>query len=190
MNDRQSETERQIATSNELDRSESHAPWMTWRDVPLLILFFPLAFLLGMHVAGLAMLIREYLRVPYFVTLTLLYALLLIPAWIWYETSIWILLIGTSLVLLASIIPLLLEGAEGAMDGSNIEQAAPAHIVLISVYLFVPVFNVAMEARSRLHEKPNNPMQPSGEVRHSPMDNISSPLSDSQCYSSRQVVDC
>lgn len=178
MTDRQTKAERKIATSNELARRESDAPWMTWRDVPLLVLFSPLALLFGMHVAGLAMLIRKYLRVPYFVTLTLLYASLLIPAWIWYDTNVWILLIGTSLVLLSSLIPVLIDGREEAMNGSNFEHSAPAHIVLILVYLFVPAFNAAAEARSRLQERQNNPMQPSGEVGRFEVDDQPSPPAD------------
>jgi hypothetical protein len=164
LTDRQTKADRKIAATNEPARRESDTPWMTWREVPLLILFSPLVLLLGMHVAGLAMLIRKFLRVPYFVTLTILYVLLLIPAWIWYGGHIWILLVASSLVLLSSLIPLLIDGREEAMNGSNFEHSAPAHIVLILVYLLVPAFDAAAEARSRLQEKQNHPMQLSGEV--------------------------
>ncbi|MEM8667714.1 MAG: hypothetical protein AAGG48_09380 [Planctomycetota bacterium] len=164
MTDRQTKAERKIATANELARRDTDTPWMTWRDIPLLILFSPFALLFGMHIAGFAMLIRKYFRVPYFVTLTLLYALLLIPLWIWYGRHMWILLAGSLLVLLSSLIPLLIDGREEAMNGSNFEHSAPAHIVLILVYSFIPAFDAAAEARSRLKERQNNPMQPSGEV--------------------------
>ena len=151
---------------------------MSWREVPLLILFSPFALLFGMHVAGLAMLIRKFLRVPYFVMLTLLYASLLIPAWIWYPGHKWILLIGSSLVLLSSLIPLLIDGREEAMNGSNVEHSAPAHLVLILVYLFIPAFDAAAEARSRLQKRQNNPMQPSCEVGRFEVENQPSPPAD------------
>ncbi|MFG0263291.1 MAG: hypothetical protein ACF788_12940 [Novipirellula sp. JB048] len=178
MTNRQTKAERKIATSKELARRESDTPWMTWRDIPLLILFSPLALLLGMHVAGFAMLIRKFLRVPYFVSLTLLYALLLIPAWNWYGAHIWILLIGSSLVLLSSLIPLIVDGREEAMNGSNFEHSAPAHIVLLLVYLFIPAFDAAVEAHSRMQERQNNPMQPSGEVGRFEVDDQPSPPAD------------
>lgn len=153
MTDRHTKAERKVAASKELVHRKSETPWMTWRDIPLLILFSPLAILLGMHVAGLAMLIRKYIRVPYFVNLTLLYALLLVPAWVQYETHIWILIVGTMLVLLASLIPLLTDDRDEAMNGSNFEHSAPAHILLVLLYLTLPAFDAAMEARSRLQER-------------------------------------
>ena len=158
MTARQTKAERKIAAANELARRQSGSPWITWRDVPLLILLSPLALLQGMHVAGLAMLIRRFFRVPYVVTLALLYALLLVPAWSWYSAHIWILLIGSSLVLLSSLIPLLIAGRDEAMNGSNFEHSAPAHIVLVLVYLFLPAFDAAVQARSRLQERQNKGM--------------------------------
>ncbi|QEG40171.1 hypothetical protein UC8_21770 [Roseimaritima ulvae] len=124
------------------------------------------------------MLIRKYFRVPYFVNLTLLYALLLVPVWIRYDTNMWLLIVGTILVLLASLIPLLTDSREEAMNGSNFEHSAPAHILLVLLYLTIPAFNAAVDARSRLQERQNNPMQPSGEVGRFEMESQPSPPAD------------
>ncbi|MGN6543633.1 MAG: hypothetical protein ACTHK7_01175 [Aureliella sp.] len=153
MAERPSKAERKAATNRELARRESETPWLTWREVPLLILVLPFVVLLGFHVAGLAMLIRKYLGCPYFLTLTLLYALLLMPAWLLYDTNWWILGIGSALVLLASLIPVLIDGWNKAVNGSNVEHAVPAHLLLVLFYLLVPAINVASEARRRLQER-------------------------------------
>jgi hypothetical protein len=146
-----------------MERRESATPWMRLRDLPLLILISPFAILLGIHVAGFAMIIRKYCRVPYFVNLTLLYALLLIPAWFIYD-SIWILTTGTALVLLASLIPVLIDSREEAMNGSNFEHSAPAHILLVLLYLLVPGIDAVAEARSRLQERQNKAMDTTGSI--------------------------
>ncbi len=166
MTDLQTKADRKVAVAVEMERRESATPWIRLRDLPLLILFSPFAVLLGIHVAGLAMIIRKYLRVPYFVNLTLLYVLLLIPAWFMYD-SIWILTTGTVLVLLASLIPVLIDSREEAMDGSNFEHSAPAHILLVLLYLLVPAIDAVAEARYRLQERQNQPLQPSGGARES-----------------------
>ncbi len=90
--------------------------------------------LLGFHVAGLAKLIRKYLRIPYIINLVGLYLLLLLPLWLHEAGNLWILSIGSSLVLLASLIPLL-NSKEYAWEGHKLESAAPAHIMLVLVYL-------------------------------------------------------
>lgn len=153
MKDSQTEAIDRIESDNEVVH-ESDIPFLTWSELPLLLLLSPLFLFLGIHVAGLAMLIRSYLRIPYFATFTMLYVLLLIPAWVWYGSHVWTLLFGSSVVLLASLIPLG-HGREEAMNGSNFENAAPAHIVLILVYVFVPAFDAVDKARSRTNEMQN-----------------------------------
>lgn len=163
MTDRQTKADRKVAVALEMEHRESETPWMRLRDLPLLILFFPFAIILGIHVAGFAMIIRKYFRSPYFVNLTLLYALLLIPAWFIYD-SIWILTIGTALILLASLVPVLVDSREEAMNGSNFEQSAPAHILLVLLYLLVPGIDAMADARSRLQEGQNKAMDTKGSI--------------------------
>ena len=122
--------------------------WFRWKDVPLLILFLPFGLFFGMHVAGLAMLIRRWFRFPYLAGMVVCYSLLMVPIWIANPTDgLLFPCVATGAVLLATIAPISLGGRDEIMNGANLEHSAPAHILLIIVYMVLPAIDAAMGER-------------------------------------------
>ena len=137
-----------ITTQNS-NLDEEDAPWFTWKELPLLLLFVPFGLLLGFHIAGLAILIRRWLRIPYLITMVVFYSCLTIPLWLLFmKSSVWIPLAATSIVFAATVGPIALGGRDEIMDGTNFELSAPAHIVLILVYLVPPLIGNALQANA------------------------------------------
>ena len=126
---------------------DDDAPWFRWRDTPLLVLLTPVALFFGWHVAGAAMLIRHWVRIPYLLTMVVLYACLTIPIWILNPTgNSWVPALATIVILSAVIAPICLGGKEEIMNGANLETSAPAHILTCLMYMVLPAIDAAMQA--------------------------------------------
>lgn len=102
------------------------------------------------------MLIRRWCRIPYLVSMLLLYTGLTLPLWFLFETPgfLWIFyrnsgvmfpVMATVLVLLATAGPIAAAGREEIMEGSNVESAFPAHIMLCLMYLLHYMIDDAMK---------------------------------------------
>ena len=111
------------------------------RDVPLLIVVLPFALLFGVHVAGLAMLIRKWVGIPYLASMLVFHGGLTIP--LWYLSSgrsLFLPLSFSVAVLLFTIAPICCGGREEIMEGTNFESTAPPHLMICMsyiVYIFV-----------------------------------------------------
>jgi hypothetical protein len=134
-------------------------PWMTWKQAPLLLLMIPIGFILGFHIAFLAMAVRKLTRIPYWIAMPILYAVLILPLWIYAKEHLVVLAIGTVVVILASLLPRLFDDSDGIANGGNLEHAAQAHILLIMLYLLMPAVDAATKAHRRIQEKQNNGLQ-------------------------------
>ena len=156
-----SKAERKEAVRNETEKrnqSASNTPWFTWREVPMILLFLPFGLLLGFHVAFFAMFIRWTTRLPYWIAFVMLYGLLICPLWLYSNGNVVVLSIGSIVVLLGSLLPRAFDDQDGILNGGNLEHSAPAHILLILLYLLIPAVNAAIEAHHRLQERQNNGM--------------------------------
>lgn len=127
------------------DPDRDTAPWYRSQDLPQLILLAPFALLFGVHVAGLAMLLRRWTGVPYLLSMIVLYAILTIPFW-YLNTTDGILLpsIATGVIMLATVAPIAVHGREEILNGTNFEQSAPAHILLCIAYTLQPAMEAAL----------------------------------------------
>jgi len=119
----------------------------------------PTAVLLGFHVPMLAMLIRWLFRVPYLVSMLVIYTGLTLPLWFLYETPgfLWIFygnpgilfpLLATVLVLLATAGPIISRGREGILEGENLDTGMPAHFLLCILYLAFHTMDAMMKGNS------------------------------------------
>ncbi|MDB2687185.1 hypothetical protein N9Y42_08225, partial [Mariniblastus sp.] len=139
-------TDTEHAKNNPTLVGDDDAPWFTWRALPLIILFIPFGLLFGVHVAGVALLLRRWVKLPYLVSMVTLYILMTIPLWILNPTGqILFPAIATTVVLLATIAPISLGGRDEMLNGSNIENSAPAHIMLLIIYMALPAVDAAMQ---------------------------------------------
>jgi hypothetical protein len=142
----------------------SQTGWLSWKQVPLLLLIIPIGFLLGFHIWFLAILTRKLTRVPYWIAMPILYGILTIPIWIYQSQHYIVLAIGTAFVILASFLPKVFDDDDGIMNGGNLEHSALAHIILIMFYLLIPALEAATEAHRRIQEQQNNGMDAKGSV--------------------------
>lgn len=156
-----SKAERKEAARNETEKrnqSASNTPLFTWREAPMILLFLPFGLLLGFHVAFFAMFIRWTTRLPYWIAFVMLYGLLICPLWFYSNGNVVVLSIGSIVVLLGSLLPRAFDDQDGILNGGNLEHSAPAHILLILLYLLIPAVNAASETHHRLQERQNNGM--------------------------------
>lgn len=142
-------------------------PWVSWKEAPLLLLMIPIGFILGFHVALLAMAVRKLTGIPYWIAMPILYAVLTLPLWIYGNEHRVVLTIGTVVVILASLLPRLFDDSERIANGGNLEHAAQAHILLILLYLLIPAVNAAAKTHRRIQEKQNNGMDAKGSIHGS-----------------------
>ena len=120
----------------------------------------PLLILLGFHIAGLAMLARKHLRVPYIVGVSILMALLSLPLIATRgHHPVWIPLAAILFV------QVLVFGAHAVgytkqelLDGGNLEYIAPAHMMLCVMFMLLPAVYAARDAYNRrnnaMHAEP------------------------------------
>ena len=118
------------------------------RDWLFIAAISPLMILLGFHIAGLALLSRKYLRVPYIVGVSVLMAGLSLPLIATRgDHPVWIPLAAVFLV------QILVFGAHAIgytkqelFDGGNVEYIAPAHMMLCIMFLLLPAIYAARDA--------------------------------------------
>ena len=112
-----------------------------------MVLLSPLFVVLGMHLALLSFGIRKYLRVPYLVALMGLHGVCLVPLWLpsWDYPRLAVTAV-TVIVMLFVIVPVVIRGRDEVLEGGNIENTAPAHMVLVMAYLLLPAIKAAIKA--------------------------------------------
>lgn len=142
-------SEHQVASQSSSTPSSQaqDRPWFTWQELPLIILLSPVLIVIGAHIAGTAILIRKWFRVPYLVTMIIVYSLLTVPLWLNATHGLTPPAIVTAVVLL-SLWPIAYGGANEWMEGGNFENSAPPHIILILTYLLLPAIYAGMDALS------------------------------------------
>ncbi len=117
----------------------------------------PLLILLGFHIAGLAMLARKYLRIPYIVCVSIMMALLSVPLiFLRGNHPIWIPLAAVLFVqVLVFAAHAIGYTKQELLDGGNLEYIAAAHMMLCVMFLLLPAVYAARDAYRR-----NNAMHP------------------------------
>lgn len=113
----------------------------------------PMLILLGFHIAGLAILARKHLRVPYIVSVSILMVLMSAPLiFLRGNNPLWIPLVAVLFVQVLVIVTHLMGYTkEELLDGGNLEHIAPAHMMLCVMFLLLPAVYAAQEAYRRLH---------------------------------------
>lgn len=131
-----------------------------FRECLFIAAISPLLILLGFHVAGMAMLSRKYLQIPYIVGVSVLMAGLSLPLIaLRGHHPVWIPLAAILFV------QMLVFGAHAfgytkqeLLDGGNVEYIAPAHMMLCVMFLLLPAVYAARDAYKRrnnaMHAEP------------------------------------
>ena len=125
---------------------EDTKPFMTLRDIPALIMIIPFALLFGWHIAGIAMLLRKWTRIPYVAWMVVLYALLWAPLVLTRPPGIFICipLCPAAIIQLWLIGVLRAGGRDEWLDGNNLEIVAPLHIATVLAYWILPVIYIVL----------------------------------------------
>jgi hypothetical protein len=114
---------------------KSSPPQESWlKNAAIYIALIPVAVFFGWYACGLALVIRHYLRVPCLFNLVFIYAALIVPMWLMSPYGNAVSIIMSVVVMVCLILPALMGGMRGVMDGDNLETSAPAHMLLIVVY--------------------------------------------------------
>lgn len=125
------------------------------REWLFIVAISPLLLLLGFHVAGLAILLRKYLRIPYIVGVSALIAgsscpLILMRG----HHPIWIPL---AVILVVQVLLLTRHASEctkqDLLDGGNVDHIVPAHMLLCMMYFSLPALYAARDAHHRHRNK-------------------------------------
>ena len=126
-------------TDPEQTTNTSKTPFISLKDVPLLIVAVPLMFFVGAHVALIAMGLRKLTRIPYAIWMVTLYGALMTPLIIYRDgNTIYIPLVAAAIVQLALLAALLVANDRDEwMNGTNLEIVAPVsytHLTLPTIY--------------------------------------------------------
>lgn len=156
------QTPREHSTArNMVDPSTKHSARSanTVQELLFVLMVSPIMLLLGFHIAGLALMARRYLRIPYVVSVAVSMAgvsspLLFLrdhnaPIWIPVAAMIFI----QALVLGAHA---LFYDKQELLDGGNVEYIAPAHMMLCLMFLILPGFYAAREEALRRNATVHN----------------------------------
>lgn len=107
----------------------------SWDKLLFIPLMLSIALILGFHVAAIAILMRQWTRVPYLLWMVLLYTLLVAPLfWIAPAISVIYPIAATCCVFASLLLANCFWGWEQVLDGDLIETAAPPHGLLIFSY--------------------------------------------------------
>ncbi len=126
---------------------EPKIPFISLRDAPLLIVAVPLMFLVGAHVALIAMGLRKLTRIPYAIWMVTLYGALTAPLIIYRDgASIYVPLVAAVIVQLALLTALLIANDRDEwMNGTNLEIVAAPHILTVLAYIILPAIYAATQ---------------------------------------------
>jgi hypothetical protein len=122
--------------------AEDESPFMTWRDLPVALIALPFLLLLGVHVAGIAMLLRRWSTIPYVIWMVLLYSGLLTPLVISNSENAFCLTL-TAVVLVQLSLVAAVVAFDDWRDGNNFEMVAIPHFLTVVAYLLVPAVSTA-----------------------------------------------
>ncbi|MGZ0166451.1 MAG: hypothetical protein ACKVII_21210 [Planctomycetales bacterium] len=126
-------------TENETDEE---LPLITWGEVPFALLATPFLLVLGVHVAGMAMLLRKWTAIRYVVWMIVLYSGLLTPLVISCPENTFYLALGAA-VLIQGVMVALLLAFDDWRDGKSFEMVAIPHILTVLAYLLIPTVSAA-----------------------------------------------